>query len=89
MSDEAKMTTLLYTGLEPTEQAKVERLDGPIAGLFTQATLVTRICQGRVTDDKRFLDFVGPAGVVGSVSVADFMAASDQAAVATITLLGQ
>ena len=89
MSDGAKLTMLLCLGLEPVEQAKVERLDGPIAELFMRAALVVRICQGRVADGQRFLDFCGPAGVVGSASAADFMAASDQAAVGAITLSGR
>lgn len=86
MNGEAKMTMLLCSGLESTEQAKVERLDGPISGLFMRAGLIARICQGRVAGDQRFLDFCGPAGVVGHVPAAEFLGASDQAAVGLIVL---
>jgi hypothetical protein len=89
MSGDAKMTILLCSGLEAAEQAKVERLDGPIAGHFMQAGLVARLCQGLVTDGERILEFSGPNGVVGRVPGAVFMAAADQAAVATIALTGR
>jgi hypothetical protein len=62
MNEEAKMSMMLCSGLEPAEQEKVERLDGPISAAFIGAGKVVRICQGRTAGDRRFLDFCGPAG---------------------------
>ena len=77
---------MLCAGLEPAEQEKVERLDGPISERFTRAGLVARICQGSGRGDQRVLNFCGPAGTVGSVRAADFLSATDQDAVAMISL---
>ena len=87
MGEEAKMTMILCSGLEPIEQDKVERLDGLISDRLIQAGLVARICQGRGANDERFLEFTGPAGIVAKVRAADFLSASDQAAVAAIALM--
>ena len=78
------MTMMLCSGLEPAEQDKVERLDGPIAGLFIGTGVAVRLCQGRGVGNDRFLEFQGPAGTVASVPADQFMAASDDAAVALV-----
>ena len=84
MTDGAKMSMILCSGLEPAEQEEVERLDGPISESFNGAGYVVRICQGRVDGDRHMLDFSGPEGTVASVSVTDFLAASDTDAVALV-----
>lgn len=75
---------MLCSGLEPAEQEKVERLDGPIAGVFIEAGKTVRLCQGRVAHDRRHLDFQGPTGTVASVAADRFMAATDEQAVALV-----
>jgi hypothetical protein len=85
MSAEAKVSMMLNWGLEPAEREKVERLDGPISVAFIRAGRVVRCCQGRITGDRRALDFTGPTGTVSSVSSDDFMSATDEAAVALVT----
>jgi hypothetical protein len=84
MNEEAKMSMMLCSGLEPSEQEKVERLDGPIATGFISAGKVVRICQGRTAGGRRLLDFCGPAGTVASVLASDFLAATDEQAVAIV-----
>jgi hypothetical protein len=88
MSDQALVTMLLCADVEPAEQAKVERLDGPIAEKFRRAGFAVRICQGEVEGEQRVLRFYGPRGVVASVSADDFLAASDKDAVARIAFEG-
>jgi hypothetical protein len=88
MGEQAKITMMLCSGLEPAEQEKVERQDGAISGMFARAGRAVRICQGRGTDDQRTLDFYDSAGIVGSIRAADFLCASDQAAVTAIVLSG-
>jgi hypothetical protein len=78
------MTMMLCSGLEAGEQEKVERLDNPISEAFHRAGHVVRICQGRVEDEERVLDFCGPKGVIASVPADEFMAASDAEAVAIV-----
>jgi hypothetical protein len=85
MNEEAKMTMLLCAGLEPAEQEKVERLDGPIASQFIRAGFVVRLCQGRTDAGRRVLDFTGPAGIVASVQASDFITAPDDVAVAMVS----
>jgi hypothetical protein len=85
MSEGAKISILLCMGLEPAEQRKVERLDGPIADVFIQAGVVARLCQGRTQGGERFLAFTGPTGTVASVRAGDFMAASDRDAVEVVS----
>ena len=83
MSEESKMSMMLCRGLEPVEQAKVERLDVPIS-----EKTFARICQARIDGDRRALDFCDLAGtvVMASVWASEFLAASDADAVAMITL---
>ena len=78
------MTMMLCSGLWPAEQKKVERLDGPISEVFIRAGLAVRLCQGRVDDEVRFLDFRSLEGTVASVSAEEFVAAPDDEAVAMI-----
>lgn len=85
MSGGAKMSMMLCMGLEPAEQKKVERLDGPLAGIFMQSGLVVRMCQGRTQGGQRFLDFSGPAGTVASVNASVFMAVDDRDTVAMVS----
>jgi hypothetical protein len=85
MSEDAKTSMILCSGLEPAEQEKVERLDGLISEKFLRAGRAVRICQGRIDGDRRVLDFCGPAGTIASVWASDFLAASDADAVAMIT----
>ena len=84
MNDEAKTTLLLCSGLEPAEQEKIERLDVPISERFIRAGLVARLCQGSGSGDQRILNFSNPSGIVGSIRAADFLATTDQDAVAMI-----
>ena len=88
MTDEAKVSMILCSGLEPAEQAKVERLDAPISEKFVRAGLVARICRASGTGDQRVHNFCEPPRTVGTVRAADFLAATDVAAVAMITLAG-
>ena len=85
-NDEAKLMTILCMGLEPAEQKKVERLDGPISQLFIGASLVARICQGVGLGSERVLNFSGPTGIVGSTRATTFVAASDSDAINSIVL---
>lgn len=85
MSEEVKMSMMLCQGLESAEQEKVERLDGPLAGVFIQAGRVVRLCQGRTAGDQRFLDFTGPAGTVASVRASEFLAVDDGGAIALVS----
>ena len=85
MSEDAETSMILCSGLEPTEQKKVERLGGLISEKLVRAGCAVRICQGRVDGDRRVLDFCGPAGTIASVWASDFLAASDADAVAMIT----
>jgi len=85
MSEDAKTSMILCSGLEPAEQEKVERLDGLISEKFLRAGRAVRICQGRIDGDRRVLDFCGPAGTIASVWASDFRAASNADAVAMIT----
>lgn len=87
MGDEAKMSMIMCSELQPAEQEKVARLDGPISEKFTNAGCVVRVCQGRIDDERRVLDFCGPTGtVVASVDATEFLAASDTDAMAMITI---
>ena len=42
MSDDAKMTMLLYADLSPDEQAKLERLDNAVSGVLVGAGAADR-----------------------------------------------
>ncbi len=89
MSDQAKLSMLLNQELEPTEQEKVELLDGLISEKFTRAGLVARLCRGSGTDQQRLLTFfsdIEGTVKVGSVRANDFLSASDKEAVAMIDL---
>jgi hypothetical protein len=89
MSDKAKASMLLCAGLEPAEQEKVERLDGPISERLMRAGLNARICQGSGEGGQRVLSFCGPTGTVASISARDFVTALDGDAVAKIALAGR
>jgi hypothetical protein len=89
MSDKAKTSMLLCAGLEPAEQEKVERLDGPISERLMRAGLNARICQGSGEGGQRVLSFCGPTGTMASISARDFLTASDEDAVAKIALEGK
>ncbi len=82
MTDNAKMSMILCSGLEPAEQERVERLHTGIFERFKHAGHVVRTCLARIDGDRRLLEFSGPAGVVATVSAIEFLAASDTAAVA-------
>jgi len=87
MSDDKKMSRILCWALEPPEQEKVERLDGPIFDRFSTAGHVVRLCRGRVDGDTRVLDFcTDPVGatVITSLSAGEFLTASDAEALAMI-----
>jgi len=79
---------LMYSGLEPAEEEKVERLAGPILDKSIRAGCALRFCDGRIDGDHRVLDFNGP-GCTTPVNVlaSEFLAASDLDAVAMITSL--
>ena len=84
MKEESKMSMMLCAGLEPAEQEKVERLDGPISEKFILAGCDVRICQGRTDRDRRLLDFRGLKGTVASIPANTFLAATDDEAVEMI-----
>jgi hypothetical protein len=85
MNEDVRMSMILCMSLEPAEQAKVERLDGPIANVFIEVGRVVRLCQGRNQGNQRFLDFSGMAGVEASVDAAAFVTADDGQAVAMVS----
>ena len=82
-----KQSMMLCAGLEPAEQEKVERLDRPISVRFNRAGLVVRICQGSGDSEHRVLNFCDPnRSTVASIPAREFLAASDEDAVAKIVL---
>jgi hypothetical protein len=90
MTDNAKVSMILCADLEPTEQEKVERLDGPISERFSRVELNERIvCQGSGEGSRRLLTFRSGTGIVARVAARDFLAASDEEAVAKIALGGK
>ena len=86
MSEPAKVTMMLCSGLRAAEQEKVERLDGPISQYFITNGLSVRICRSRGETSDRLLEFCGAAGVAASVPAAEFLAATDKDAIALIKL---
>ena len=87
MTDDAKVSMILCSGLEPGEQEKVERLDGPISEKFNRAGQVVRLCRGRIDGDSRMLDFCSDplaTVVVATVPATEFLADSDADALAMI-----
>lgn len=84
MSEDAKQQMLVYSGLEPPEEEKVERVVGLIPAKFFRAGRALRFCDSRIDGDHRVLDFNGP-GCTTSVLASEFFAASDLDAVAMIT----
>jgi hypothetical protein len=84
MSDEAKSSMILCSGLEPAERDKIERLDIAISERFANAGFVVRFCQGRNDGEHRVIDFCAPTGTVASVGASEFLAVSDAEAVAMI-----
>ena len=88
MTDDAKMSMILCSDLEPAEQEKVQRLDWEISENFTRAGHVVRLCRGRVDGDSRMLDFCTglPGTTVIAVPASKFLAASDAK---TLVMLSQ
>lgn len=87
MTDNAKISMILCSELEPAELEKVEHLDGPLSEEFNRAGRVVRLCRGRIDGDSRMLDFCrDPLGieVVATVAATEFLAASDADALAMI-----
>ena len=86
MSEDAKQQMLMYSGLEPAEEEKVERVFGLIPAKFFRAGCALRFCDGRIDGDHRVLDFNGPeCTTTVSILASEFFAASDRDAVAMIT----
>ncbi|NQT37152.1 MAG: hypothetical protein HQ581_06665 [Planctomycetes bacterium] len=87
MTDDAKISMILCSELDPAEQEKMEHLDSPISEKFRRAGRVVRLCRGRMDGASRMLDFChDPLGieVVATVQATEFLAASDADALAMI-----
>lgn len=80
-----KVTMMLNTGLDEVEQDKVERLDGPISSAFIRAGRTDRVfIQGRIDGGRRMIEFRGMSGTLAIVHAADFLAATNEEAVAMV-----
>jgi hypothetical protein len=71
---------ILCPTLEPAEQERVDHL----AAAISERLPGVRVCEGVGHGEERLLNFYGLSGLMGTVRVADFLAADDADAIALI-----
>lgn len=77
---DAKLSMMMSEGLTPAEEAKADRLDGPLSGLFIRAGLAVRFCVAFMEDGRRTIGFrdVNLPGFVVKLPAAEFVSLTDR-----------
>lgn len=82
----AKLSMIVQEGLSPAEEAKADRLDGPLTELFVSKGRAVRLCHVRSVGGQRTIGFVdfNAGGQVAAIPADEFVNLSDDEVLARV-----
>ena len=87
MNEDAKLSMLLSSGLNSSEQVQFDRLESRIAEHLVILGASVRICTATGLDYNRRIELAGAKGVGAVVQMSDFMSTNDDVSISGIRLL--